>query len=1139
MSANVDQNPQWIGPFRVQEVLGQGGMGVVYRGEHRETGEAVALKTVRAAAELSLASIRREIHALGRLSHPGVVRIVDEGVEGGLPWYAMELLRGETLRRALGTPGEDAEPRDWRRSVTQVHGLCGPLGFLHGNGLVHRDLKPENVFLRPDGAPVLVDFGIAASFGGARGREVLEVGGSVLGSDAYMAPEQIRGGFVDARADLYALGCILYEAIAGRPPFVARRASHLLYQHLSEAPQPPSAWVSGVPQELDSLVLALLAKRPQERPGYAEDVATALEALGLGAPEPEDAPRPNPYLYRPDFAGRGDVLPRLREALERAERRQGGRVFIGGESGVGKTRLAMELAADATFRRMAVVTGECVRLGVGRSDTHAAPLHPLRPLLLAVADRCRERGAAEADRLLGPRGRVLAAYEPTLAQLPGQAAQPEPEPLPAPAARERVLASLRETLWAFAEAQPLLLVLDDLQWADELSLSFLQSLTTERLASRGLLLVGTYRLDEADAALREVVSAPGAVGLELGRLDAESAGEMVRGMLALRETPRRFVDSLVRESSGNPFFIAEYLRAAIDAGMLLRAPSGEWRLETRGITEALPPLPRSIAELIERRLEDLGEESFALVQLAAVLGREFDGELLTSTAGLADAAGMDAVEALRRRQVLEEAGGGRLRFVHDKLREVSYAKLPPGRGPQLHLRAAEAMERRHADRTDAAPPSAALGHHWSRAGVPARACVWFARAGDEARAAYANGEAISFYEAALREAASTGNASASPANAPPLSVERVEESLGDVLGLTGRQREAREAYERALARIAHEARVRRANVHRKVGKALQTHHQNAEALRAYAQAEAALGEAPDGEEVGGTASEWWDTWVQLQGERITVHYWLAQLDAMRALVERVRPVVERRGTAPQRARFFNSLVQMQLRSERYRPSHETVEHLHAYLRAVRHMGSTRELADAQCVAAVVLLFHGDLVDAEEHALASLAEAERVGDVTLQSRCLTYLTVLHRLRRDVEATREFAERTHAVAQAAGMKDYVGAAEANFAWAAWRGGDLPGTERAGEGALALWRPLSLVYPFQWMAHWPLLAVDLEHERVPEAMEHARAMLDTRQQRPPEALAELLTPAVTAWEQSAPDAALTHLLRACDTARQLGHL
>ncbi|WP_342375652.1 protein kinase [Myxococcus stipitatus] len=1130
-----------LGPYELLEVLGQGGMGVVYRGWDPATGEPVALKTVRAASEVPLASIRREIHALRRLRHPGVVRIVAEGVTDGLPWYAMELLRGQTLRSATTAPPPGPlDAARLRETLLVMRRLCSALAFLHANGLVHRDLKPENVFVRPDGTPVLVDFGIAARFGGSRGRETLDVSGAVVGSDTYMAPEQLRGDYVDARADLYALGCILYEQLTGRPPFIPGREGPLPHQHLHLAPVPPSLRVEGLPATLDALVLKLLAKRPQERPGYAEDVSAVLESLGASEGEERvtAGPRTPAYLYRPDLAGRVGELGKLLAALDAADRGQGGRVFLGGESGAGKTRLALELASEAAWRRMAVVTGECVPVGMGGLELHAAPLHPLRPLLLAVADRCNERGAEETLRLLGPRGGVLAAYEPSLSQLPGQREQPEPPPLPAPEARQRVLSALRDTLRAFAEVQPLLLVLDDLQWADELTVSFLEELDARHLASRPVLLVGTYRMDEMGESLRAVVSAPDAVRVEVGRLDATSAGKMARGMLALREVPGPFVDALVRETSGNPFFIAEYLRAAIDAGLLFRAPSGEWLFEAQGSAGSRPlPLPGSIAELIERRLADLGADGRTLAEVASVLGRELDGELLLATAALPESAGLEAVEELRRRQVLEESGNGRLRFVHDKLREVAYARIDTSRRRALHHRCAEGMEQRDVGTAPGHLPHAAgLAHHWSRAEVPDRASRWFARAGDAARAAYANGDAITFYEAAVREAAASElNAHASPPNAPPLLLDGVWEGLGEVLALTGRQDDARQAFQEALARIEQSQRVRRANVLRKVGKSLQTHHQNEEALRIYAQAQAELGPMPDNvsSTPGHVEAAWWHEWVQLQGERITVHYWLAQLDEMRALVEGVRPVMRAHGTPLQRARFFNSLVQMQLRSERYQASNETVAHARAYAEAALESEGDAEHAGARCVVAMVLLFHGALDEAQSWMEESLRAAERLGDVTLQTRCLTYLTVILRLRGQVKAVDESSARSLELASRAGMADYAGAAHAHRAWVAWRAQDLAQAREEATEALRLWQSLSLVYPFQWLALWPLLAVELEAGRESAALEHARAMLATQQQRLPE---ELLQSLRAALEQ--PDTR-SALLQASATARQLGYL
>ncbi|GEN13388.1 hypothetical protein MFU01_84250 [Myxococcus fulvus] len=1123
-----------LGPYQLVEKLGQGGMGVVYRAVHRDSGEAVAVKTVRVAAESLLAGLRREIHALGRLHHPGVVRILGQGVQDGWPWYAMELLQGQTLRGhldALRARREAGDAPALGPLLTVLRRLCVPLALLHGHGIVHRDLKPENVFLRQDGAPVLMDFGFAAQVGASRGREVLEAGGAIVGSEAYMAPEQVRGEFVDARTDLYALGCVLYEVATGQPPFTDSRAGTLAFQHVQRAPVPPSQRVAGLPEGLDALVLRLLEKRPEDRLGYAEDVARALASLGAEDSPHAAASRASTYLYRPGFSGRGEALGVLRRAIDRARDGQGGCVYLGGERGVGKTRLALEVTAEAAWRGLGVVTGECVPLEAGGGETRGAPLHPFRPLLLAVADRCRELGAEETARLLGRHGKVLAALEHGLADLPGLEALPEPPPLAVPAARTRLLDALRDTLLAFARVQPLLLVLDDLQWADELSLAFLQSLRPERLAGHGLLVVGTWRLEEVSDALRELAGAPGAVSLSLQRLEATGVGEMVRGMLALREPPAALVDFLLRHSSGNPFFIAEYLRAAMDEGLLFRDGSGVWRLQSRGeaaggLDEALPA-PRSLAELLERRLGLLDVESRSLAQRAAVLGREFELDLLRDLAGLDDTRAMDTVEALRLRQVLEDAEGGRLRFVHDTLRAAAYARLPEDGARALHHRAAEVIEARYAGAPDVERHAAGLGHHWARAKVHDRAGLWLSRAAKRARAAYATNEAIGHYRSALDELRQLPPEASAPARRELEAL--AYEGLGELWGLTGRNEEARGAFAQALERVPQALRLTRARLHLGVGKAWEVQHQQDEALRALEAAEASLGPVP----TEGGEPDWWQVWVQVQIERVSVHYWRARADEGAALLQRVQPVIVARGTAHQRAFFYRALFQTEVRRERYRLSATTLDHIRASLAGMEEAGDEAETCLVRSGLAIGLLLTGALDESEPHLEALIRSAERRGDALLMARSLGYLALLHRQRSRIVETRRVSERALAAAEAGKLQDYVGLARANLAWVTWMEGDATGAERLFRAALEPWRPPAYVFPFQWVARLPLMRLALDAGRLEEAREHARDLLDASQQRLSDALTMALEEVLAFQVQCSRES----LARALEQARREG--
>ena len=1218
-----------LGPYRPLTLLGQGGMGRVYRAVHEPTGTNVALKTVRAVDEARLASIRREIHALSRLRHPGVVRIMAQGVSRGVPWYAMELLTGPTLadilsdtwraRIATGTdpaptlatasgtlelPSEDAPstPASARAAhagdaarpapqpvstatelLTLIRGLCPPLGYLHGRGVVHRDLKPDNVFVRPGGVPLITDLGIATHFSGAQGREQLVTDREVLGTHLYMAPEQIRGEHVDARADLYALGCILYQCVTGRPPFVGS-ATWVLKQHLEAAPAPPSRWVSDLPAELDALALALLAKSPGRRLGYAEDVDAALAALGVPSPYPAEAERARPYLYRPRLVGRDAPLSALRAALARAlDGRGGGRALVGGESGVGKTRLVMELAHAAGQRGAAVISGQCQGL---RSEharegwTQTAPLAPLLPLLTAIADRCREHGAALTERLLGVHGHLLANYEPSLAVLPRMGEPPATVELPPEQARERLLHALRSALFAFAAERPVLLVIDDLQWADELSLAFLRSLNADALGTSRVLVVGTYRMDEAGSALESIARDPGTHHIELGRLDESDVRTLVRDMLALDEAPERFAAFLARTSSGNPYFIAEYMHAAIAEGLIRRDQHGTWRVRATGDQlESALPLPDSLSGLIERRIAELAPASRALVELAAVLGRAFDGAALGAGAALEEGELLDAIDRLRRRQILEEGDAGQLRFVHDKLRENAYAGIAGERRIELHRRAARAIETTAGDAPNAAQ---AIARHWASAGDDERAAPQFLRAGDVARAAYANREAAELYRAAVERLPALMNAASDEAARDGWRARlcRAQERLGDMRAALGEQDAARAAFGHALALLAADDHVRRAGLHRKLGTSWQTHHQHADALSEYRAAEAALGAPADDR-----PAPWWQEWFQLQEGRIYVHYWQAQVDEMTALVERVRPVVHARGTPLQRASFFDGLLHLWLRRQRYQLGPEAQQAAQRAFEAARESGDAACLANARFMLGLALLFAGELGElprAEREMAHAMADAERIGDVTLASRCVTYAAIIARRRGRVDDTERLAERALAAAKTARMLDYLGAARANLAWAAWRRGDSARARALGLDAIAPWDELAESYPYgmQWPGRLLLIALALDQrcdadidapseitrvrpeasseaspeasdeasdeashdtsaEAVAEAVGHARVLLEDTQVALPRALAEPLGHALTAAEAGAWADSRTALERAVSAARQCGYL
>ncbi|MBL8739848.1 MAG: AAA family ATPase, partial [Myxococcales bacterium] len=556
----------------------------------------------------------------------------------------------------------------------------------HGRGVVHRDLKPDNIILMPKRGPVIVDFGISIQSLGASAREALESGGRAMGSPGYMAPEQIRGDIVDARADLYAIGCMLFEIVAGRLPFEAHELKLLFSKKLHADAPATRAFVPSLSAALDSLIARMLARRPEDRPGHADDVAAALAALGA-EDHGQPGPPAEPYLYRPGLAGRDAALQTVAGALARAavgiepaaksrgsgdgppvpsvpapvlaphaaidvpseELRteldatlnvvrgtavgssRGGFVFVGGVSGVGKTRLAVEVATHAQRRGFSVVTCQCVRVDTEGDDAavRASPLHPFSDFFLAVADRCRSLGEPGYDALLGAGGALLSTFAPVLSELPGFKRGTRTDELPPDAARDQVHEALRHTLRAFAAREPLLLVIDDLQWADEHTRHFLRTLDDAWFDRNPIVILPTYRADEETKELAELREKRAHTTVMLERLQEDAMIRIVRDMLAVDTPDPRLITFLQLHSEGNPFFIAEFLRAAIAKRLLRRDESGSWRYEAEdGDDIGALPLPAALRDIIAFRLAGLSAEAREIAETVAVLGRETAGAVL-------------------------------------------------------------------------------------------------------------------------------------------------------------------------------------------------------------------------------------------------------------------------------------------------------------------------------------------------------------------------------------------------------------------------------------------------------------------------------------------------------------------------------
>ncbi|NDJ52855.1 MAG: tetratricopeptide repeat protein, partial [Chloroflexi bacterium] len=613
-------------------------------------------------AQVLRLALAREFRTLASLRHPNIVSVLDYGFDGPhLPYFTMDYLPNAS--HLLAAPAQHVGQK-----VGYLIDVLQALAYLHRHDVLHRDLKPGNVLVS-GGSAYLLDFGLAV----ASDDDV-----NLSGTLAYIAPEAITGKAITPAADLYSVGVMAYEMFARRHPFAADSVPAMINLILNDRPDPLAL---DVPDSLKRVILQLLAKDPTER--YA-DATAALFALSdaAGLPRPTESQEiRESYLKAARFVGRAREMAILEEALERAQAGQGTTWLVGGESGIGKSRLLDELRTHALVSGVTVLRGQAVNEG---GVPFQAWINPLRSLALR----------SEIDPT---QQATLQAIIPDLPALLRRPALSVPD-LDPKGRKQAIITTVLE-LFA-AQTVPILLILEDLHWAGE-GIELLDRLSRQT-RDQQLLIVGSYRSDERPELPRQLEQAR---VLTLDRLSKAQIEELSTSMLGQAGQRGELVDLLNKETEGNLFFLIETVRIlAEEAGALDQVGK---------VTLPQSVFVGGIRDIVRRRLSRVPDRAQTLLKLAAVAARQLDLTLLGELVDRHKLPDLDAWLNTCANAAVISLQDGQWQFAHDKLRETILQDLHHNTRRAAHRKVAEAIEALYGDQAEYA---VALAGHWREAG---------------------------------------------------------------------------------------------------------------------------------------------------------------------------------------------------------------------------------------------------------------------------------------------------------------------------------------------------------------------------------------------------------------------------------------
>ncbi len=827
-----------------------------------------------------------------------------------------------------------------------------------------------------------------------------------------------------------------------------------------------------------------------------------------------ETPRTVSLPARVPLVAREQVWTTLQSKWRQVVSQESQVVLLTGEAGIGKTRMAEELTDWARRQGIPTITAVCY------AAEGQLPYSPIADWLRT--DDIQELLGDVADKWLIECARLLPeliASRPDLTM---------PGPLIEGWQRQHLFAALAHVI--FTARQPLLLFVDDLQWCDQDTLDWLHFLQRFDPQARFLLL-GTIRAEEVLPGhplipWQQFMQRDGNLtSIHLNRLDAKATKQLANHV---RQTPLTAEQAaqLFAETEGNSLFVVEMAQAGFQDSQSenqFNSPTiNDLTADNQMASSNLPP---KLQAVIEFRLSQLSSQAQAIMNLAAAIGHSFTFDLLKLASGNGEEAVMNGLDELWQRRIVREQGVVGYDFTHDKLRQVAYAGISPARRRSVHGRIITALETLHADNLDKA--SAQLAAHYEAVQQWQKAIDCYQRAAHVSNRIFAHQETIQYLQRAITLLPCI--------NVAEKQQVELNELLGDVLALTGEHEQARVAFETAVSHIT--APIWQSQLYRKIANTWQIQQEYDKAFQNWGMAENLLGNL-----IETSDATYWREWLWIQIDRLWVLYMTQRTEEMVQLTEQIQPVIEQYALPSQKGIFLLRLVMVKFHRERFVLVDETIRIAQAALAAIEETDYTNQIALTRFSLGMAHLYHGwtgNLDEAEHHMQIALKEAEKIGDIVLQTRCLAYLTLNYRRRGEVDKVKKILPRAQEVAEKAKMVEYVAYNKMSAAWVAWREGNIEQVYEIGQSALETLKSLPLRSPFLGEVLWLLIDVALHQGDIEIAVTYAPMLMDPSQRRLPSEITNWLQKAITAWEANKTELAQNRLQLALQLAQEVNYL